>query len=87
MKQNFQKCKKQWYASAVVCNESDKNITLNFYHAIVIRIVNEFSPENADTEREELVEEMIFFSLSTISYSYNERARAVDTIASPACVN
>ena len=86
MKQKFQKCKKQWYVSAVVCSDSDKNVTLNFYNDIVIKILNEFSPENADTENEEVVDE-IFFGLPTISYSYNERTRGVESIISPTCLS
>ena len=83
LKQKSSKCRKQWYVNAVI-STGDKNITLNFYHAMVVKVLEMALPDDINTCDEDVVSDM-FFGLSSISCTYNERTRAVETIKSCLC--
>eukprot|EP00794_Sanderia_malayensis_P017179 gene17179-18908_t len=78
MKQKFSKCKKQWYVNAVVCNENDAKAILNFYNEIVHKILEQFSPSNANTEDESIMEEVLV-DLPVLTFIFNEKTRAMNS--------
>ena len=78
LKQKTSKCKKSWYVNALF-NDGNKNITLNFYHEMVMKVIQMIVPDNQDTEDEDFVSDT-FFELSSVRCTFNDRTRAVESI-------
>eukprot|EP00794_Sanderia_malayensis_P002190 gene2190-2493_t len=78
LKQKAAKCKKSWYVNALF-NDGEKNLTLNFYHEMVMKVLQMIVPDKQDTEDESFVSDS-FFELSSVRCTFNDRTRAVESI-------
>eukprot|EP00794_Sanderia_malayensis_P004004 gene4004-4553_t len=81
LKQKAAKCKKSWYVNALF-NDGGKNLTLSFYHKMVMKVLQTIVRDKQDTEDERFISDSFFELSDAPSTTEQGQWKALKTLVS-----